>query len=104
MLGIRNVRPARRSRGLPDRRTDRTEAIVTDLEQPGYARRERTGSRDQCTLIADGALRHPSEVELAVRAVLELFTGQLPHTAASPCHSSGTASSSLARRRRPSPG
>ncbi|MFF4978496.1 helix-turn-helix transcriptional regulator [Streptomyces sp. NPDC001046] len=55
--------------------TERTaQSIVTDLEQAGYLSRERDGRRTRYSLHLDGTLRHPAEVHLPVRELLELLT------------------------------
>ncbi|MFJ5273306.1 MarR family transcriptional regulator [Streptomyces sp. NPDC088358] len=57
--------------------TERTaQSVVKDLEEAGYMRRERSGRRTRYVLCLGGTLRHPAEVHVPVRGLLELFT---PH-------------------------
>lgn len=54
--------------------TDRTaQRIISELEQAGYLSRERIGRRTRYTVHPDGALRHPAESGLTVKALLEHF-------------------------------
>ncbi|MFF1723221.1 AsnC family transcriptional regulator [Streptomyces sviceus] len=51
------------------------QSIVTDLEQAGYVRRERDGRRMRHLLLCtDGTLRHPTEENVPVRELLDVFT------------------------------
>ncbi|MFG2707408.1 helix-turn-helix transcriptional regulator [Streptomyces sp. NPDC048386] len=65
--------------------TERTvQAIIVDLEQAGYIRRQRAGRRNQYIVDLDQPLRHPAEAGLEVRALVELAVGngsQPPKTA-----------------------
>ncbi|MET9912453.1 hypothetical protein ABZZ74_37675 [Streptomyces sp. NPDC006476] len=69
--------PAARLRDIAAlcRITERTaQSIVTDLEQAGCLRREREGRRTRYILCLDGTLRHPAEVHVPVRHLLDVFT------------------------------
>ncbi|NNN32700.1 MarR family transcriptional regulator [Streptomyces sp. S3(2020)] len=65
--------------------TERTvQAIITDIEQAGYLRRQRVGRRNQYIVDLDQPLRHPAEAGLNARALVELAAGngsQAPKTA-----------------------
>ncbi|WP_258053017.1 helix-turn-helix domain-containing protein [Streptomyces sp. Ru73] len=55
--------------------TERTaQKIIADLEEAGYLSRRRTGRRVHYTPHLDGAFRHPAEVGLPIRALLDLLT------------------------------
>ncbi|OII69616.1 MULTISPECIES: MarR family transcriptional regulator [unclassified Streptomyces] len=57
--------------------TERTAlSIVTELERARYLRREREGRRTRYTLCLDGTPRHPAEVHVPLRKLLEVLT---PH-------------------------
>lgn len=51
------------------------QGIVADLEAGGYLVRTRNGRRNEYTLKADGALRHPVERDHQVGELLALFLG-----------------------------
>jgi predicted ArsR family transcriptional regulator len=49
------------------------QAIVADLEEAGYLRRERVGRRNHYTINDHGPFRHPAEADREVGALLALF-------------------------------
>ncbi|MFK4068100.1 MarR family transcriptional regulator [Streptomyces sp. NPDC029674] len=54
--------------------TERTvQAVVSDLESTGYLSRKREGRRTHYTVHLDGTLRHPAEVDLPVKVLLDLL-------------------------------
>ncbi|MFJ2397340.1 MarR family transcriptional regulator [Streptomyces sp. NPDC087843] len=53
------------------------QAVVTDLEQGGYLRRERVGRRNRYTLSLDRPSHHPVEAGLCVHALVELAVGHV---------------------------
>ncbi|MEU0414766.1 helix-turn-helix domain-containing protein [Streptomyces griseorubiginosus] len=60
------------------------QAIIADLEKASYLQRRRVGRRNQYVLNLDQPLRHPAEMGLRVRALVELGLpglSQLPNTA-----------------------
>lgn len=68
--------PSLRQRDLSDLVgiTERaTQAILGDLEQSGYLRRERVGRRNHYTLDLDRPLRHPLESDHTVGEVILLL-------------------------------
>jgi DNA-binding transcriptional regulator PaaX len=60
------------------------QAVVADLEQAGYLRRERVGRRNQYALSLDQPFRHPAEAGLCVRALVELAAGHADRHQADP--------------------
>jgi DNA-binding Lrp family transcriptional regulator len=60
------------------------QAIIADLEQAGYLQRRRVGRRNQYIVNLDQPLRHPADVGLPVRALVDLGVedvSQPPNTA-----------------------
>lgn len=47
------------------------QAIIADLEEAGYLRRQRGGRRTQYTLSLDRPLRHPAEADVMLRALVD---------------------------------
>ncbi|MFI6299455.1 helix-turn-helix transcriptional regulator [Nonomuraea sp. NPDC050790] len=55
--------------------TERTvHAVVHDLHEAGYLTRERVGRRNHYTLNADQHLRYPTEADLPVRRLIDMFS------------------------------
>ncbi|MEU4428749.1 helix-turn-helix domain-containing protein [Actinoplanes sp. NPDC024001] len=51
------------------------QAIVADLEDAGYLRRERVGRRNEYTINPAGRFRHPAEADHRIGELIDLFTG-----------------------------
>lgn len=55
--------------------TERTvQSIVSDLHQGGYVVRERVGRRNHYNLNLDQHFRYPTEAELPIRLLVDMFT------------------------------
>jgi DNA-binding MarR family transcriptional regulator len=50
------------------------QGIVSDLHEAGYLNRERVGRRNHYSINADQRLRYPTEADLPVRRLIEMFT------------------------------
>jgi DNA-binding Lrp family transcriptional regulator len=50
------------------------QGIVTDLHEAGYLTRERVGRRNHYNLNLDQAFRYPTEANLPVRLLIDMFT------------------------------
>jgi DNA-binding Lrp family transcriptional regulator len=50
------------------------QGIVTDLHEAGYLTRERVGRRNHYNLNLDQSFRYPTEANLPVRVLIEMFT------------------------------
>ncbi|MGP3911539.1 helix-turn-helix transcriptional regulator [Nonomuraea sp. 10N515B] len=50
------------------------QGIVTDLHEAGYVARERVGRRNRYILHLDQSFRYPTEANLPVRLLIDLFT------------------------------
>ncbi|MCK2220277.1 helix-turn-helix domain-containing protein [Actinomadura sp. ATCC 31491] len=50
------------------------QGIVSDLHDAGYVARERVGRRNRYTLNLDQAFRYPTEADLPVRLLIDMFT------------------------------
>ncbi|MFI6900550.1 helix-turn-helix transcriptional regulator [Nonomuraea sp. NPDC050394] len=66
--------------------TERTvQTIVNDLHEAGYLTRQRVGRHNRYTLNTDQHLRYPTEADLPVRRLIDMFserdlpTGPPPH-------------------------
>lgn len=60
--------------------TERTvQTIVKDLHEAGYLTRERTGRRNHYKLNPDQPFRYPTEADLPVRRLLDMFAGRDLH-------------------------
>jgi DNA-binding Lrp family transcriptional regulator len=60
------------------------QAIIVDLEEAGYLQRRRVGRRNQYILSLDQPLRHPADVGVRARALVDLGVegvSQPPNTA-----------------------
>ncbi|WP_433443208.1 helix-turn-helix transcriptional regulator [Nonomuraea sp. CA-141351] len=56
------------------------QGIVTDLHQAGYITRDRVGRRNEYSLNLDLHFRYPTEANLPVRLLIDMFTQHdLPH-------------------------
>ncbi|MGI5282294.1 helix-turn-helix transcriptional regulator [Nonomuraea polychroma] len=50
------------------------QGIVTDLHEAGYLTRERVGRRNHYSLNLDQSFRYPTEANLPVRVLIDMFT------------------------------
>ncbi|MGN9841016.1 helix-turn-helix transcriptional regulator [Nonomuraea sp. H19] len=50
------------------------QGIVSDLHETGYLTREREGRRNHYSLNLDQRFRYPTEADLPVRLLIEMFT------------------------------
>ncbi|WP_336213833.1 helix-turn-helix transcriptional regulator [Nonomuraea sp. LPB2021202275-12-8] len=50
------------------------QGIVTDLEEAGYLKRTRVGRRNHYRIEPDRRLRHHTEAELPIQALIDMFT------------------------------
>ncbi|MFI7700479.1 helix-turn-helix transcriptional regulator [Nonomuraea sp. NPDC049480] len=50
------------------------QGIVSDLHEAGYLTRERVGRRNRYSLNLDQSFRYPTEANLPVRMLIDLFT------------------------------
>ncbi|MEV1174477.1 helix-turn-helix domain-containing protein [Nonomuraea sp. NPDC049784] len=50
------------------------QGIVTDLHQAGYITRDRVGRRNEYSLNLDQHFRYPTEANLPVRLLIDMFT------------------------------
>ncbi|WP_344859783.1 helix-turn-helix transcriptional regulator [Planomonospora alba] len=69
--------PHARLRDIADRIgiTERAvQGIVSDLHQEGYLSRNRVGRRNHYTLNPDRSFRYPTEANLPVRLLIDMFT------------------------------
>lgn len=60
------------------------QAIVSDLEQPGYLTRTRVGRRNHYSVDSSRPFRHPADADHSVEALLAVFTGSEPGRAPEP--------------------